>query len=61
MSNEKNGPTDMTVEDLAMLVLRLVHFLRKTGENNDLCDAAMAYIVAGGQRGDVMRGDGGGK
>lgn len=61
MSNEKNGTTDLTVDDLAMLVRRLVHDLRKIGVNNDLCDAAMAYIAAGGQRGNVMRGDAGGK
>ncbi|WP_326999511.1 hypothetical protein [Comamonas testosteroni] len=44
------------VDDLAMLVRRLVHALRKAAPGNDLADQAMGYLTSYGLAGTFLHG-----
>ena len=46
---------DKVVGDLAMIVRRLVHALKKSGGNAELCESAMGYLRRNNLSGDSMR------
>ncbi len=50
-----NG-NELLADDLASLLRRVVHSLRKSAPNNDLADRALDYLKRHGQSGSVLRG-----
>ena len=50
-----NG-NELLADDLASLLRRVVHSLRKAAPNNDLADRALDYLKRHGQAGSVLRG-----